>query len=1297
MFVAGLAPSVSRRGSGCRAMTLRDSREGGREEQGRPGEFRRVGWWNALLVVVSAAAIIQPRGPARADTCLSDFWYNDDAPSRSIFPNWTRVYMGSYTLLLEIDATGELEQITGITLVNYGTATSADLAGVYVRLFCTGSDSGTLPMTYAGNYAEDSGTYPAWTWAGLTVDFSGCPDLCGATPCGAALALYVYADVAPCPASGVTVNLGFPSNATKNPGWPGSIYDLAWGCTVPWYSVDTNRGANEDEIAWAVKTADKDFVAPGDTVTYTVYYGRPGTSALSNIIVTDTMPPYTHYVPGSGNPAPDPGWDPDPGPPARLRWTLPGGAVTGGLTSELTFRLTVDWGNGEAFEPGSGDVAAPENARLDNRAGANYIGSSCFPNQAYSQPARTTVRRYLFWMLGDNDLLLAGKIGLPDDEMVYSVFVRNMSTSKTWWDVRMWDTVPAELDPWGPGAGFDDPCAGWTMTPTGCAAAAPGRVVSGGSTILTWTLDMPPGMTIELRWKGRVRLSASAGSTAINTFELMELGSSGVVGGTGHAGQPREFVHEAQILLRTTYFAYGALGYQCTANTSATRQAFHIHFFPLNKMTNFSLYKQEHSGDVFANAGGVSPSITDLAGTCVGGFADGGWPGCKAEREPACYWPVAYNATFPIGGVYPTHILYKVISNVPFVWEMMTNAEDNTVDRWAYVTGSSLTFASKIHYSFMQLDAAGWGDAMGDQFWVINTSDTQPTTEFLFRWDPGSRSWEFIETAELDPGASWRDDTAATHNQGGSDVFVWNEQSYRLVSSTTNTIVWREMFQASSQRGIMAPMRETGLLVSKAGTPGTFYCFPFREGWGGCSTNLAVMNVGGVDCNYRMYRYDPVGSMFVSNPAGSWTLIAFGMVPFGIANPGNPQIYGTGYQAGVLPTTFGNPEPQWFVRVDQVTSTAALQVMTGSDLSGSFSSGGILHDITGQKAGREFWLSQSQFNWNASKSCQGSPVNEIYTIDVFCPAAGMVPRMRSYQTAAGYDARYTTTGPDQVVSFRALTGLAGTDKRNWQITVGGVVQDAVLQFIQAQISEKYYTMPFISQGVYYTIIAPPVVFSGQSFWLTVVVSAQSGNTKTDYCGTTSFTSTDSSAKIEGGAMDGFNYTWKSNVGAGCNSGSDNGVRIFFNVTFNQLGLQTVVANDTADGSITGLATVLVVGVDVKLTKEPRLQVAASGDTVQFKICWSNYSSASAFTFVVTDAVPVGMTFVPEVGVSGLSCGNTDGVAVTVGYSTATTGTPPPPASFVNGNPVAGTRWLRWTVPSAGVQTTGCVCFRVQVN
>ena len=63
----------------------------------------------------------------------------------------------------------------------------------------------------------------------------------------------------------------------------------------------------------------------------------------------------------------------------------------------------------------------------------------------------------------------------------------------------------------------------------------------------------------------------------------------------------------------------------------------------------------------------------------------------------------------------------------------------------------------------------------------------------------------------------------------------------------------------------------------------------------------------------------------------------------------------------------------------------------------------------------------------------------------------------------------------------------------------------------------------------------------------------------------------------------------------------------------------------------------------------------------------------------------------------LDCGNTDGVALQVTYSTLSVAVMPGAASFTSGNPVGGTRWLRWTVPVAGVQTSGCACFRATVN
>jgi uncharacterized repeat protein (TIGR01451 family) len=144
----------------------------------------------------------------------------------------------------------------------------------------------------------------------------------------------------------------------------------------------------------------------------------------------------------------------------------------------------------------------------------------------------------------------------------------------------------------------------------------------------------------------------------------------------------------------------------------------------------------------------------------------------------------------------------------------------------------------------------------------------------------------------------------------------------------------------------------------------------------------------------------------------------------------------------------------------------------------------------------------------------------------------------------------------------------------------------------------------------------------------------------------------------------------------------------------------MIATDITDGSISGLATIMVVGANIKLMKEPRLIVGASGDTVEFRVCWSNYSSASGENFVITDAIPVGTTYVPELLSKSLCRGTGTLVPVDSGaHSSDTGGTMPADGLFstTSGVPPAGTRWLRWTIQMVGVNTSGCVCYKTKIN
>ncbi len=341
-----------------------------------------------------------------------------------------------------------------------------------------------------------------------------------------------------------------------------------------------------------------------------------------------------------------------------------------------------------------------------------------------------------------------------------------------------------------------------------------------------------------------------------------------------------------------------------------------------------------------------------------------------------------------------------------------------------------------------------------------------------------------------------------------------------------------------------------------------------------------------------------------------------------------------------------------------------------------------MHAADGNQVGTEYW-----FNHATGENSNKCMIAVTHTIDVFCPKSGTGVNAL---TDDGLNKTYTTNGPDQCVSFCKLSDPAG--KRNYKLTVTNPTQGNVItQYIQATGSEKGYTAPFLQTGTHYRLIAPPVVFSGQSFWITVVVIETGGATKTDYNGTTSFTSTDPLAQMSWGNMEASDYVW---------SGGEGGVKIFVNVTFSQLGLQTIIANDINDGSITGLVAFMVVATDVKLTKQPPLTIAASGDVVQFRICWSNYSSGSALDFTVTDAVPNGTVYLtsPLQTRDSHFCGATKGFGTPmVAYST----TDNSPGSYTD-VPVAGTsaavKWLKWTVPTAvGVNTSGCVCFKATVN
>lgn len=205
----------------------------------------------ALLLAGGLASLASVAGANGWE--LEDLFYNSDQPSRIIFPNETMLYMGSFTVQITYQATFGNEFLTGITIVNFGTATSADISTVYWRAYCNKTDTGIVPLTYAGMYMEGDVTLgsqvarPAWTWAGITGQFNACADACGCSPacCGPSLTIELYANIAPCATQGVTVDLGVPFNNLSTTSWGGGLSDSEDTFTA-WSDVD--RGGAFDTV-----------------------------------------------------------------------------------------------------------------------------------------------------------------------------------------------------------------------------------------------------------------------------------------------------------------------------------------------------------------------------------------------------------------------------------------------------------------------------------------------------------------------------------------------------------------------------------------------------------------------------------------------------------------------------------------------------------------------------------------------------------------------------------------------------------------------------------------------------------------------------------------------------------------------------------------------------------------------------------------------------------------------------------------------------------------------------------------
>ncbi|MEK7765954.1 MAG: hypothetical protein AAB368_06920, partial [bacterium] len=292
------------------------------------------------------------------------------------------------------------------------------------------------------------------------------------------------------------------------------------------------------------------------------------------------------------------------------------------------------------------------------------------------------------------------------------------------------------------------------------------------------------------------------------------------------------------------------------------------------------------------------------------------------------------------------------------------------------------------------------------------------------------------------------------------------------------------------------PTRETGNTVAG---PGNFNFYGVVHG-NGNGQKVVVGNVSGGGCNdgggqvdcfpgvtavYTIWRYIPDNTIptapripsMLNGMSGVWAQVTQDKVKAGLvtlAPDKNPQRYGAAFNA-----------PSSALYKVELESGGPIQVLHGMEVYAVWSGGSVMHAATGQQAGFEYWL-------NHGTGANGCGVTfDTQVVDVFCSKQGTSIQMISEY---GYNATYATNGPDQCIAFGTITDSeqllpTAQASNNYKISVvsANPKPSVVAQFIQCKITEKGYTAPFLATGEHYNIIAPPVVFVGESFWITVEV------------------------------------------------------------------------------------------------------------------------------------------------------------------------------------------------------------------
>ena len=99
--------------------------------------------------------------------------------------------------------------------------------------------------------------------------------------------------------------------------------------------------------------------------------------------------------------------------------------------------------------------------------------------------------------------------------------------------------------------------------------------------------------------------------------------------------------------------------------------------------------------------------------------------------------------------------IYKITSNAPVLWQVLTYMTQVGDDYHTYAPASTLSYVGMMHYMWRAMDnTAPTGVGYGMSLTIVNTgadpygvyTPTLATTVHLFRWDATTLSWAYRRT-----------------------------------------------------------------------------------------------------------------------------------------------------------------------------------------------------------------------------------------------------------------------------------------------------------------------------------------------------------------------------------------------------------------------------------------------------------------------------------------------------------------------------------------------------------------------